>query len=96
MKAVIFQEHGGIENLVYTDFPMPEVSSNQVLINIKAVALNHLDLFVRKSIPGLNLELPHILGRDIAGIITALGPSIHRFRIGQKVIVDPIQPKKLN
>ncbi|MFX0061982.1 MAG: zinc-binding dehydrogenase [Candidatus Hermodarchaeota archaeon] len=89
MKAVVFHEHGGIEKLVYTDFPMPKIESNQVLVNVKAVALNHLDLFVRQGWPGLNLELPHILGSDIAGVIAEVGADVQGVEIGQKVIVDP-------
>ncbi|MFX1252071.1 MAG: zinc-binding dehydrogenase [Promethearchaeota archaeon] len=89
MKAVVFNEHGGIEKLVYTDFPTPKIEFNQVLINVKAVALNHLDLFVRQGWPGLNLELPHILGSDIAGVIAEVGAEVQGIEIGQKVIVDP-------
>ncbi|MFX1536286.1 MAG: zinc-binding dehydrogenase [Promethearchaeota archaeon] len=89
MKAVVFHEHGTIEKLVYTDFPTPKIESNQVLVNVKAVALNHLDLFVRQGWPGLNLEMPHILGSDIAGVITEVGTEVQGVEVGQKVIVDP-------
>ncbi|MDF1539753.1 MAG: zinc-binding dehydrogenase [Candidatus Thorarchaeota archaeon] len=90
MKATVFHEHGGPEVLQYTDFPTPEVKTNQVVIEVKAVALNHLDLFARAGIPGLTLEMPHILGSDISGVIKELGSSLDDdFEVGQKVIVDP-------
>lgn len=89
MKAVLFKEHGSPEVLTYSDFPTPTPEPDQVLIEVKAVALNHLDLFVREGIPGLKLEMPHILGSDISGVIKEVGSSVSGFEVGQKVIVDP-------
>jgi len=90
VKATVFHEHGGPEVLQYTDFPTPEVNSHQILIEVKAVALNHLDLFIRGGIPGLTLEMPHILGSDISGVIKEIGNSVNgNLEVGQKVIVDP-------
>ena len=89
MKAALFNEHGSPEVLTYSDFPTPTPEPDQVLIEVKAVALNHLDLFVRDGIPGLKLEMPHILGSDISGVIKEVGSSVSELEIGQKVIVDP-------
>ena len=90
MKATVFHEHGSPDVLKYEDFPIPEVGPNQVLIEVKAVALNHLDLFVRGGIPGLKLEMPHILGSDISGVIKEIGSAVtDELQLGQKVIVDP-------
>jgi NADPH2:quinone reductase len=89
LKAVLLYEHGGPENLKYDDFPTPEITDNEVLIKVKAVALNHLDLFVRRGIPGLNLEMPHILGSDIAGEVAEVGSAIQEFAENQRVIIDP-------
>lgn len=89
MKAVLLHEHGGPEKLKYDDFPTPEIANNEVLIKVKGVALNHLDLFVRKGIPGLNLEMPHILGSDIAGEVAEVGSAVHEVDEGQRVIIDP-------
>jgi NADPH2:quinone reductase len=90
MKATVFHEHGSPEVLKYEDFPDPEVGPNQVLVDIKAVALNHLDLFVRRGIPGLKLEMPHILGSDISGVIKETGSNVTEdFQTGQNVIIDP-------
>ncbi|MHA1978392.1 MAG: zinc-binding dehydrogenase [Candidatus Hodarchaeales archaeon] len=91
MKAVLLHEHGAIENLVYEDFPTPKPKPNEVLIKIQGVALNHLDLFVRQGLPGLKLEMPHILGSDISGTISELGSSVSESTLaeGQNVVVDP-------
>ncbi|MHA2348051.1 MAG: zinc-binding dehydrogenase [Candidatus Thorarchaeota archaeon] len=90
MKATVFHEHGGPEVLSYEDFPTPEAKPGQVVIQVKAVALNHLDLFTRKGIPGLKLEMPHILGSDISGVITELGKETSPdLEIGQRVVIDP-------
>ncbi|MHA2025693.1 MAG: zinc-binding dehydrogenase [Candidatus Thorarchaeota archaeon] len=90
MKATVFHEHGSIDVLKYEDFPDPEIKENQVLVDVKAVALNHLDLFVRSGIPGLNLEMPHILGSDISGVIKETGNKVLGDpQPGQRVIIDP-------
>jgi NADPH2:quinone reductase len=90
MKATVFHNHGPPEVLRYEDIPNPEVDPNQVLVDIKAVALNHLDLFVRGGIPGLKLEMPHILGSDISGVIKEIGSNVAGdLEVGQKVIIDP-------
>ncbi len=89
MKAALFKEHGDPEVLTFSDFPDPVPEPNEVLIEVKAVALNHLDLFVRGGIPGLKLQMPHILGSDISGVIKEVGSSVTGFEVGQKVIVDP-------
>ncbi|MBN2230405.1 MAG: zinc-binding dehydrogenase [Candidatus Thorarchaeota archaeon] len=90
MKATVFHKHGSPEVLSYEDYDDPQVTSNQILIQVKAVALNHLDLFVRSGIPGLNLEMPHILGSDISGVVVELGKNVQNsFQIGQQVIIDP-------
>ena len=67
MKVARIHQHGGPEVLVYEDVPEPGIRANQVLIRVRACALNHLDLFVRAGIPGMKFSMPHILGSDIAG-----------------------------
>ena len=63
MKAIRIHEFGGPEVLRYEDVPDPQPLKNQVLVHVKACAMNHLDLWVRKGLPGV--KLPHILGSDI-------------------------------
>ncbi|HTP41597.1 MAG TPA: alcohol dehydrogenase catalytic domain-containing protein, partial [Nitrospiria bacterium] len=72
MKSVLFYEHGGPEKLVYEDAPEPVAGEGQVVIQVKACALNHLDIWVRQGIPSYKLTLPHISGCDIAGIVHAV------------------------
>jgi len=88
MKAIRIHEFGGPEVLRYEDVPDPQPRKDQVLVRIKACALNHLDLWVRGGIPGV--KLPHILGSDIAGEIAALGEYVTGFRVGQRVLLAPM------
>ncbi len=76
MKAAAFSQHGPIEHLDIFEMPTPEPAQGEVLVRVRALALNHLDLFVREGIPGINLQLPHIGGSDIAGEVAALGPGV--------------------
>jgi NADPH:quinone reductase-like Zn-dependent oxidoreductase len=56
MKAVIFRQHGGPEVLEYTDVPQPQIRANEVLVAVKACALNHLDIWARKGLPGIEIR----------------------------------------
>jgi NADPH:quinone reductase-like Zn-dependent oxidoreductase len=89
MKAVRIHEHGGPEALVWEDAPEPKIEANQVLVRVRACALNHLDLWVRGGIPGMKFEMPHILGSDIAGEIVEAGGLCRRVRPGQRVLLSP-------
>jgi D-arabinose 1-dehydrogenase-like Zn-dependent alcohol dehydrogenase len=90
MKAPVFHEHGPPNVLKYEAFPDPELGPQQVLVDVKAVALNHLDLFVQAGIPGLKLGMPHILGSDISGIIKEIGENVpDELQRGMKVVIDP-------
>lgn len=89
MKAVVFHNHGGIENLTYEDRPEPAIVANEVLVKVRACALNHLDLWVREGWPQLKLALPHILGSDISGEVVAVGELVTRVKVGQKVLISP-------
>jgi len=89
MKAITFSEHGGPEVLRPATLPTPEVAYGDVLVRVRAVALNHLDIFVRNGLPGLRLEMPHVLGSDIAGEVAALGEGVHGWAVGDRVIINP-------
>jgi NADPH:quinone reductase-like Zn-dependent oxidoreductase len=91
MKAVRIHEHGGPEVLRYEDVPEPKPGPHQVLVRVKACALNHLDLWVRRGIPGQKIPLPHILGSDVAGEIAALGEGSGRVQPGDRVLLSPGQ-----
>ena len=87
MKAVRIHEHGGPEVLRYEDVPEPAFRANEVLIRVRACALNHLDLWVRKGIPGITL--PHIPGSDAAGEVVAVGDLCERIKPSQRVLLSP-------
>jgi len=89
MKATIFRQHGGPEVLEYTDVPDPSIRANEVLLEVKASALNHLDIFVRNGLPGIEIPLPHILGNDIAGIVKEVGELVTWAKPGDEVMVQP-------
>src|SRR5271155_2794586 len=88
MKAVRIHQFGGPEVLTYENVPDPTPRKDQVLIRVRACALNHLDLWVRKGLPGV--KLPHILGSDIAGEIVAVGEYVSGFKPGQRVLLAPM------
>ncbi|HLV95368.1 MAG TPA: zinc-binding dehydrogenase [Candidatus Acidoferrales bacterium] len=89
MKAVIFSEHGGPEVLRYTDVPEPSPGPNEVLVRVRACALNHLDLWIRQGLPGVSVPLPHILGSDIAGDVASVGAEVKGLKTGEKVLLSP-------
>ncbi|MEJ2548735.1 MAG: zinc-binding dehydrogenase [Gemmatimonadota bacterium] len=89
MKAAFFRRHGGPEVLEVGEAPEPVVATGTVVVTVRAVALNHLDLWVRRGIPGLELELPHIGGSDVAGVVEALGPGVTGWSEGDRVVVNP-------
>ena len=88
MKAVRLHEFGGPEVLRYEDVPDPEPRKDQVMIRVKACAMNHLDIWVRKGLPGV--KLPHILGSDVAGEIVAVGEYVTGFKAGQRALLAPM------
>jgi NADPH:quinone reductase-like Zn-dependent oxidoreductase len=93
MKAVRIHQFGGPEVLAYEDVPDPQPRKDEVLVRVRACALNHLDVWVRKGLPGV--KLPHILGSDIAGEIVELGEYVSEFPVGgfktgQRVLLAPM------
>ncbi len=88
MKAVLFRQHGGPEVLEYADFPTPEPGPGQVLVRLRAAALNRLDLWTREGWPGLQLDMPHIPGADGAGEVAGLGPGVSGPAQGERVVIN--------
>jgi NADPH:quinone reductase-like Zn-dependent oxidoreductase len=93
MKAVRIHQFGGPEVLIYEDVPDPRPRKDEVLVRVRACSLNHLDVWVRKGLPGV--RLPHILGSDVAGEIVELGEYVNefksgQFRTGQRVLLAPM------
>ncbi len=89
MKAAHLQGHGGPEAVRYGDVPTPTPGIGEVLVKVKASALNHLDIWVRGGLPGLKLPFPHVLGSDASGQIEKLGDGVSGFKVGHAVIVHP-------
>src|SRR5256714_9250324 len=89
MKAVIFKNHGGPEVLEYADVPEPEIRANEVLVEVRACALNHLDVWARGGLPGVEIRLPHILGNDIAGVVREVGDVVTWVKPGDNVMLQP-------
>jgi NADPH:quinone reductase-like Zn-dependent oxidoreductase len=89
MKAVIFSEHGGPEVLRYTDVSDPQIDGGEVLVRVRACALNHLDLWVRRGMPGVAIAMPHILGSDISGEVAGVGSGVTNVRVGERVLLNP-------
>ena len=89
MKALYFERHGDLDVLKFGEVPKPAPGKGEVLIRVRACALNHLDVWVRRGWPGLKLKMPHWCGADVAGDIVKLGEKVTGWRIGQKVVVDP-------
>ena len=89
MKALAFNEFGGPDKLKLQDVPDPKIKPNEVLVRVRACALNHLDLFVREGIPALKTPLPFWTGCDIAGEIAAVGAEVPGVKVGERVVVNP-------
>jgi NADPH:quinone reductase-like Zn-dependent oxidoreductase len=89
MQAVVLHEHGGPEVLRLEAVPRPEPGPGEVRVKVAAVALNHLDLWVRRGGPAFRLEYPHRLGSDVAGTIDAVGPGVDLGLVGTRAVVNP-------
>ncbi|MEP9379090.1 zinc-binding dehydrogenase [Aquabacter sp. CN5-332] len=89
MKAVVFEAHGGVEVLSCRDWPDPEPRAQDVIVRVRAVGLNYLDIFARRGMPNVTIPLPFISGGDIAGEIESLGAAVTGWRVGERVVVNP-------
>jgi NADPH:quinone reductase-like Zn-dependent oxidoreductase len=89
MKAVVFDGHGGPEVLQYREVAEPRIRANEVLVEVRACALNHLDVWARRGLPGIEIKLPHILGNDIAGVVREAGELVTWVRAGDEVMLQP-------
>lgn len=90
MNAVTFHQHGGPEQLLYEDVAVPVPHAGEVLVRVRACALNHLDIWIRQGIPNYPITLPHISGCDVSGVVERVGDGgASPFSIGQPVVVSP-------
>jgi alcohol dehydrogenase len=91
MRAAITTEHGGRETIrIVDDWHDPVAGAGQVLVEIAACAVNFHDIFTRRGMPGIKLKLPVVVGSDIAGTICAVGEGVTQWKIGDRVLIDPV------
>jgi NADPH:quinone reductase-like Zn-dependent oxidoreductase len=89
MKAMVLSQHGGPEVLHMVEMPEPAIGDRDVLVRVRAVALNHLDLWVRSGLPGRSVSFPHIPGSDISGEVTKIGAAVTNVKVGDRVLLAP-------
>jgi len=95
MRAVALYEHGGPDRLVSVeDFPDPRPGPGEVIVRVRACSLNYHDVFTRRGMPGIKLTLPVIPGLDLAGEVAELGTGVDGWRVGDRVLVDPVDRQK--
>lgn len=88
MRAAIFHENGGPEVVRIEQVPRPDPGPGEVLVQVRAAAMNHLDLWVRRGIP-IDTTMPHIGGSDVAGIVAEVGQGVDPARVGERVVLNP-------
>ncbi|HEY2900985.1 MAG TPA: zinc-binding dehydrogenase [Polyangia bacterium] len=89
MRAALFRQHGGPEVLEIADVPAPTPGPGEVQVQVSAVALNHIDLWLRRGLPALKIALPHISGGDVCGVVSALGAGVRGVDEGTRVVLNP-------
>ncbi len=91
MRAIVLREHGGPEKLSFdAHYPDPEPGPGDVVLRVRACALNYHDIFTRNGMPGITLPLPLIIGIDVAGDVAAVGEGVNQYKVGDRVVIDPI------
>lgn len=94
MRALVLRHHGEFDALkLLDDYPDPSPRPGQVVLQVKACALNDRDIFTLRGAPGVRVPLPIVGGIDVAGIIDDVGPDCGDWKVGDRVVVDPIDRK---
>ena len=95
MRALVLRQHGGLENLeLVKDHPKPKAKSGTVVIRVRASSFNYHDVFTVKGMPGIKVPLPVVIGLDMAGEIVEIGDGVSGWKIGSRVLVNPLNKKK--
>ncbi|MCC6891045.1 MAG: zinc-binding dehydrogenase [Hyphomicrobiales bacterium] len=95
MKALVLRQHGELGNLeVVTDKPVPQASEGHVVIRVRASSFNYHDVFTVRGMPGIKVPLPVVIGLDMAGEISEIGPGVSGWSIGDRVLINPVIKKK--
>jgi len=90
MKAFLIHQHGDLDQVRYEEIDDPEIQPGSVRVKTQATALNHLDLWVVRGLPGRDLKMPHVLGSDGAGIVEEVGEGVSRFSVGDRVMINAV------
>jgi alcohol dehydrogenase len=94
MKALVLQRHGGIQDLdLVTDYAMPSVKEGHVVIRVRASSFNYHDIFTVRGMPGIKVPIPVIIGLDMAGEIAEIGGGVPGWKVGNRVLVNPVNKK---
>ena len=93
MKQVCIPKIGGPDVLEYTTQPDPSPGPGEVLVRVKACALNHLDLWIGRGVPGRDLDYPHVSGSDGCGRVEAVGDGVDEAWIGRRVVLNAALPR---
>jgi alcohol dehydrogenase len=94
MRAQVIQGHGAIEDIRFEpNWPDPQPGPTDVVLRVGACTLNYHDLFTLRGMPGIKLNMPLIMGIDVAGEVVALGSDVGGWTPGDRVVVDPINRK---
>jgi NADPH:quinone reductase-like Zn-dependent oxidoreductase len=95
MKALVLRQHGGLENLeVVTDHSVPTATAGHVVIRVRASSFNYHDVFTVRGMPGIKVPLPVVVGLDMAGEIAEVGPGVTGWKVGDRVLVNPLNKSK--
>ena len=95
MKALVLKAHGKLDDLtVVLDYPKPSATEGHVVIRVRASSFNYHDVFTVKGMPGIKVPLPVVIGLDMAGEISEVGASVARWKVGDRVLVNPVNKKK--
>ena len=95
MKALVLRHHGDLQDLeIVTDYPVPQATDGHVVIRVKASSFNYHDVFTVKGMPGIKVPMPVIIGLDMAGEITEVGGGVSGWKVGDRVLVNPLNKKK--
>jgi NADPH:quinone reductase-like Zn-dependent oxidoreductase len=95
MKALVLRRHGGLDDLeLVDDHPLPRATEGHVVIRVRASAFNYHDVFTVRGMPGIKVPLPVIIGLDMAGEIFELGASVTGWKVGDRVLVNPVNKRK--
>jgi alcohol dehydrogenase len=95
MKALVLRRHGDLQDLeVVSDYPVPQAIDGHVVIRVKASSFNYHDVFTVRGMPGIKVPLPVIIGLDMAGEITQVGAGVTGWKVGDRVLVNPLNKKK--